>query len=197
MGKISPKKLYRSNHPICNGKQDPDIVMVANYAQINTIINLSDNIQSLLQKIMFCPWYKKIYENNNVISLNIGMQFNIMEQRFNVKIKRGLLFMIEHNPPYLIHCEAGIDGTGFFSFLIESFMGVKFDDIVKDYMLSYVESDKFSEDDYKNGSIFIQNMFSKIKGELLNSNDDLLTITSKYLIKKIGLSEPVPKSSEG
>jgi protein tyrosine/serine phosphatase len=96
--------------------------------------------------------------------------------------------MIEHNPPYLIHCEAGIDRTGFLSLLIEAFMGAAFDDIVKDYMLSYVEGAEFSKDDYKNGSIFIQNMFSKIKGELLYPNDDLQIIANKYLIEKIGLS---------
>jgi hypothetical protein len=188
MGKIAPKILYRSNHPICNGKQVSDIILSVNYAKINTVINLSDNIQSLISKLAFCPWYKKIYENNCVIPLNINMQFRIMDMKFCNKIKKGLLFMIEHNPPYLIHCEAGIDRTGFLSLLIEAFMGVAFDDIVKDYMLSYVEGDEFSKDDYKNGSIFIQNMFSKIKGELLNSNDDLQIIANKYLIEKIKLS---------
>jgi hypothetical protein len=43
-GKISQKLLYRSNHPICNGKQVKDIILAANNAKIKTIVNLSDNI---------------------------------------------------------------------------------------------------------------------------------------------------------
>jgi protein tyrosine/serine phosphatase len=188
MGKISPKTLYRSNHPICNRKQVPDIILAANYAKINTIINLSDNIQTLISKVAFCPWYKKIYESNSVITLNIDMQFQITNQRFKEKIKWGIQFMIEHDPPYLIHCEAGIDRTGFLSIVLESFMGAKFDDIVKDYMLSYVDINEYSANDYKNGSMFVRNMFSKIKGSLINSYEDLQYLSKKYLVEKIGLN---------
>jgi protein tyrosine/serine phosphatase len=189
MSKIAPKTLYRSNHPICNGKQVPDIILAANYAKINTIINLSDDMRSVKSKVAFCPWYKKLYESNNVIALNISMRFDIMEKKFCAKIKNGLLFMIEHDPPYLIHCEAGIDRTGFLSLLIESFMGAAFDDIVKDYMLSFVESKEYSANDRKNGSLFMRNMFSKIKGELFNLDENLQSLSEKYLVEKIGLDD--------
>jgi protein tyrosine/serine phosphatase len=187
MGQISPKVLYRSNHPISNGKQVSDIILAANYAKINTIINLSDDIQSIRSKIIFCPWYKNIHDNNNVIALNINMQFDIMEPKFKEKIKNGIIFMTEHNPSYLIHCEAGIDRTGFLSIILESFMGATFDEIVKDYMSSFVDNNEYSADDYKNGSRFMQNMFSKIKGGLLNPNEDLQYLSRKYLAEDIGL----------
>jgi protein tyrosine/serine phosphatase len=189
MGKISPKLLYRSSHPICNGEQVPDIILAANYAKINTVINLSDTIATLLTKTRACPWYRNIYERNSVIALNINMQFHLMEKRFREKIKYGLQFMIEHEPPYLIHCEAGIDRTGFLSLLLESFMGAKFEDIVKDYMLSYVDKNEYSSNDYKNGSLFMINMFSKIKGEVANSNEDLQYLANNYLVKKVGLND--------
>jgi protein tyrosine/serine phosphatase len=188
MGTISPKTLYRSSHPICNREQVPEIILAANYAKINTVINLSDNIVTLIGKVYCCPWYKKIYERNSVIALNISMQFHPTNKKFRDKIKNGILFMIEHEPPYLIHCEAGIDRTGFFSLILESFTGAKFDDIVKDYMFSYVDKDEYSADDYKNGSVFMINMFSKIKGELVNSNENLQYLTKNYLVEKIGLN---------
>jgi protein tyrosine/serine phosphatase len=196
MGKISPKIVYRSNHPICNGKQVPDIILAANYAKINTVINLADNIGTLITKTAACPWYRAIYERNSVIALNIRMQFDIMGKRFREKIKYGLQFMINHEPPYLIHCEAGIDRTGFLSLILESFMGANFDDIVKDYMLSYVDGDEYSEADYKNGSVFMVNMFSKIKGASFNSNEDLQCLTKKYLLEKIGLNNIELKTLE-
>jgi hypothetical protein len=196
MGKITSKILYRSNHPIYNKEQVSDIILAVNYVKINTVINLSDSIQSLISKVAFCPWYKKIYENNCVIPLDINMQFRITDTKFCKKLKTGLLFMIEHNPPYLIHCEAGIDRTGFLSLLLEAFMGAAFDDMVKDYMLSYVEDGVLSEYDYKDGSIFIQNMFSKIKGEPINSIDDLQAIAKEYLVEKIRLSNAETKLLE-
>jgi protein tyrosine/serine phosphatase len=189
MGYIAPKIVYRSNHPVCNGKQVPDIISLANYAKINTVINLSDDIAALITKTVVCPWYRTIYEHNSVIALNIRMQFDIMGKRFMEKIKYGLQFMINHEPPYLIHCEAGIDRTGFMSILLESFMGAGFNDIVNDYMLSYVEPGEYSTDDYKTGSLFIRNTFSKIKGTTFTLNEDLKRLSRKYLLEKIGLTD--------
>ncbi|MDR2792919.1 MAG: tyrosine-protein phosphatase [Treponema sp.] len=187
-GKIAPKLLYRSDHPICNGKQVKDIILSANNANIQTIINLSDSIHSVRQKTIHCPWYRKMLEKNNVIALDIRMDFNIMDSQFNKKIKDGLIFIIKHNPPYLIHCEAGIDRTGFLSIMLEAFMETKFDDMVKDYMLSYVDESEYSLNDYRNGSIFIMNIFGKIKGEIINQNENLQYLSTKYFLEKIKLN---------
>jgi protein tyrosine/serine phosphatase len=187
-GEISQKLLYRSSHPIYNGEQVKDVILAANDAKIQTIINLSDNVHSLKQKIIYCPWYKKIFEKNNVIALNIDMSFNIMDNKFTGKIKDGLIFIIDHEPPYLLHCEAGMDRTGFLAIILESFMGAKFDDIVKDYMLSFVENSEYSLNDYKNGSKLIINIFSKIKGELIGADENLQNLSAKYLLDKIKLN---------
>jgi hypothetical protein len=180
--------LYRSNHPICNGKQVKDIILAANDAKIQTIINLSDNTLALKQKIVCCPWYRKIFERNSVIALNIDGSFDITDDKFNKKLKDGLLFMIEHEPPYLLHCEAGVDRTGFLSMLLEAFMGAKFDDIAKDYMLSFVDDSEYSLNDYKNGSMFVINTFSKIKGGIINTSENLQRLSTKHLLEKIRLS---------
>jgi protein tyrosine/serine phosphatase len=187
-GNLSPQALYRSSHPICNGKQAKDIILAANDAKIQTIINLSDNTLVLRQKIICCPWYRKMFEKNNVMALNIDESFDVRDDKFNKKIRDGLLFMIEYEPPYLIHCEAGIDRTGFLAMLLEAFMGAKFDDITKDYMLSFVEKDEYSLNDYKNGSKFIINVLSKIKGEKINAGENLQRLSAKYLLEKIRLN---------
>jgi hypothetical protein len=187
-GKISPKLLYRSSHPIFNGKQVKGITLAANSAKIQTVINLSDNIRSLKHRVMCCPWYREVFEKNNVIALNIDRNFTIMDGKFTKKLREGLIFMTEHEPPYLIHCEAGVDRTGFFSLILESFMGAPFDDMVKDYMLSFVNSSKYALNDHKNGSRFMIDMFSKIKGETINTNEDLQCLSTKYLMETIKLS---------
>jgi protein tyrosine phosphatase len=187
-GKIPSKLLYRSSQPIYNGKQVKDIILAANNAKIQTIVNLADNTRSLKEKIICCPWYRKIFEKNNVIALDMDMNFNIMDARFFKKIKDCLIFLMEHEPPYLIHCEAGIDRTGFLSILLESFMGAKFDDLAKDYMLSFVDDSEYSLDDHKNGSKFVINVFSKIKGEPIDTAEDLQYLSTKYLLEKVRLS---------
>jgi hypothetical protein len=187
-GKIPPKLLYRSNHPICNGKQVKDIVLAADDAKIQTVINLSDNVFELKQKVVCCPWYRRIFEKNNVMALNIDGSFDIMDDKFTKKLRDGLLFMMEHEPPYLIHCEAGVDRTGFLSMLLEAFMGAEFDDIAKDYMLSFVDANEYSLNDYKNGSGFIIHIFSKIKGEIINAGENLQRLSTKYLLEKVRLS---------
>jgi hypothetical protein len=188
MGGIPPSVLYRSNHPIRNGKEVESITTFAQNAQIKTIINLSDAPKSLKSKIIYCPWYAHIFKNNGVIALNIPMQFDSMNDGFAKKIKKGVLFMIEQEPPYLIHCEAGMDRTGFLAALLEGFMGTPFDDIVKDYMLSFVDAEGYSIEEYKIGAAFISNLFAEFKGAPADRQDDVSFLSKKYLLEKIGLS---------
>jgi protein tyrosine/serine phosphatase len=187
-GNIARGRLYRSDHPVCNGSQVRDIILQASSAGIMTVINLCDTELSLKSKIISCPWYKKIYENGNVIALNMEQCFDVTDKTFTRKLNESILFMLEHEPPYLVHCEAGIDRTGFFSIILESLMKSSFDEIVKDYMLSYVNSSEYSDEDYKKGSTFIRNIFSKIKGGLITVNDDIKTISLEYTANRIGLN---------
>jgi len=188
-GKIASNVLYRSNHPICDGRQVKDIILAVNRAKIKTVINLSDSLHSLKSKTMYCPWYKKMFETNNVALLNVNMNFDIMEDKFCKKIKKGLAFMLKHEPPYLIHCEAGIDRTGFFSIILEAFMEAAFSDIVKDYMLSFVGINEYSPTDYKTGETFTINLFSNLKGEPVKTNENIQALSEKYLLEKIKLND--------
>jgi len=188
-GKIKSGILYRSSHPICDGNQVKDIILQANEVKIKTIINLSDNIQTLKIKTMRCPWYNNIIKNNNVIALNIRKYNDIMDKTFTQKIRQSIIFIVKHEPPYLIHCEAGIDRTGFLSLVLEALMEAALDDIVKNYMLSFINTDEYSKKDHLEGAIVIKNIFGAMKNELLNSNDDIKAIIEKYLIKNAGLNE--------
>jgi hypothetical protein len=57
--KIPPKLLYRSNHPVCNDKQVKEIIVSVNTAKIQTVIDLSDSMQSLRTMVIYYSWYKK------------------------------------------------------------------------------------------------------------------------------------------
>ena len=186
-GKIFLKTLYRSNHPIFNKRQVKDLVLSANEAKIQTIINLSDSAAALKPGLLHCPWYKKLYNSKNVVTLDISMNFDITDALFLKKIKRGIKFMLKRTPPYLIHCQVGIDRTGFFAILLESFMEASLSEMAKDYMLSYVAPDEYSKTDDELGSEFVLNIISKICGRTLSSSDDIYNAAYKYLKDKVKL----------
>jgi hypothetical protein len=145
---------------------------------------------------MMCPWYKNLFDSGDVLALHIGMRFSAIDREFCKKLKTGLEFMNNHEAPYLIHCEAGIDRTGYLSLILESFMGAKFDDIVKDYMLSFVNNSEYSADDHRKGSEFIRKLFSVIKGGLINEDENLQSLSVKFLSEYIGVDDGELKELE-
>jgi protein tyrosine/serine phosphatase len=147
-----------------------------------------DSKWTLEWKVADCPWYKQMFESGNVIAVNMTV-FDILDREFHKKLKTALLFMTKHEPPYLIHCEAGIDRTGFLSIILEAFMGASLEDIVKDYMISFVDSGKYSPDDYKNGLDFVRDTFSRISGESIQTREDLQIQATKYLTKQVRLGK--------
>ena len=81
-------------------------------------------------------YYKGLYDAGGVITL--GMPVNFASDEFAEGIVKGFTFLSEHEGPYLLHCTEGKDRAGFAAMLLEALMGAKLDDIVADYMLSYV-----------------------------------------------------------
>jgi hypothetical protein len=122
-----------------------------------------------------------MFDSGNALAVNISMRFSVSDRGFCRKLKEGLEFMINREPPYLIHCEAGIDRTGFLSVILESFMGASFNDITKDYMLSFVDSSEYSPNDQRAGSVFIRNLFGTIKGGPVDDNEDLQSLSAKFI----------------
>lgn len=141
MGKIAKDVLYRSSSPINNelGRASYADKLVKD-AKINTVVNLADsadNIKTYLEAKDFAsPYYAELYKNNQVLPLNMGLAFDSAE--FKAGIVKGLVYMSENKGPYLFHCTEGKDRTGFFAALVESLMGASKDEIVKDYMESYI-----------------------------------------------------------
>lgn len=83
-------------------------------------------------------YYKDLYEAGKVIALGLlGLPINFTSDEFGEGIVKGLTFLAEQNPPYLVHCTEGKDRAGFCSMILEALMGRSKDEIVADYMLSY------------------------------------------------------------
>lgn len=140
-GNIAEGKLYRSASPI-NNENDraatADKLIQA--AGIKTVVNLADTDEEIAEYAagadFASPYYKSLYDEGSVIAL--GMPVNYASDEFADGIVKGLTFLAGREGPYLIHCTEGKDRAGFTAALLESLMGASLDEIVADYMESYV-----------------------------------------------------------
>lgn len=187
MGNIAPNTLYRSSHPIKDNKQDKSISLLASNARIAAIINLHDTTSGIIGKSMYAPWYNKLFSNGKVIAL--GMDFSFTSKSFKRKLKEALQFMIRTEGPWLIHCHAGVDRTGFVSMVLESFMGASLDEVINDYLYSFnsiFESSIYStQKEDANTAMQILSVMSD--SQIINAQN-LQHIAEIYLRNKVGLS---------
>jgi protein tyrosine/serine phosphatase len=188
MGNIAPGKLYRSSHPIKDNKQEKAISLLTANARIMTVLNLSDSTAEITKKAFYAPWYNTILKAGRVIAL--GMDFDHNSDNYRKKLKRGLRFIINTEGPWLIHCHAGVDRTGFVSMVLEAFMGATIDEIVNDYLLSFnsiFDSDIYGEVNTNDSQVAMQ-LLSAISGSESIDDKNLQAITENYLRNVIRLS---------
>jgi len=186
MGSIAPGMLFRSSHPVKDNKQEKTVSVLANNARIATVINLCDTTSSVYAKAVYAPWYNALLKNGRVMAL--GMDFSVTSENFNRKLKEGIKFIIKNDGPYLIHCYAGVDRTGFVSMVLESFMGAALDDVINDYLLSFnsvYESSMFETN--KADSQVAMQILSVMSGSMVINSQNLQNVAEIYLKKKIGL----------
>lgn len=186
MGSIPPGMLYRSSHPIKDYKEDPVIVKLATEANIKTIINLHDSESWWASKFFISSWYDWFYIQDHGITL--GMDFCVTSKDFRKKLKKALKFIINKYSPYLIHCHAGVDRTGFVCMVIESFMGAKLDDVINDYLKSFdsnLESGTYIEK--KPDKLTAMRILQQMSKKQIITDKNLQQITENYLMEKVGL----------
>jgi protein tyrosine/serine phosphatase len=196
MGNISGGILYRGSYPIFSMEPERDKAydILVSDAKIKCVINLADNESGLETTANSVSWYRELLKAGNIIGLDIHFLFdfnnNVEYNVFNNKLKNGFKFLISHDGPYLIHCNAGIDRTGFVAAIIEALFGAGIDEIKYDYLLSYGK--KFADDNnnelnINTGKIILDQLNTIIYGNIDNKNNFQSNI-EKYFIEKINLT---------
>ena len=139
-GNLGSGALYRSSSPVNNEIGRAMYAdKLAEENKINTVMNLADSsdaVEGYFKEEGFAsPYYKSLYENGQVIALNMGVSFKTRE--FQAALVEGLTFLSKSEGPYLIHCNEGKDRAGFTSALLSALMGLSYEEIAADYMTSY------------------------------------------------------------
>ena len=130
---IRENALYRSSSPI-----DPDLercepaMRATERAGIRSVINLSDSEAAMTAFEAFADSY---YSQCSVLNVEMGYDFTSAE--FGEKVKACVLFLIENDGPYLVHCKEGKDRTGMLCAILECFAGASADEVKADYMATY------------------------------------------------------------
>lgn len=196
-GELGENALFRSSSPV-NGELGR-----AAYADdfceasgIQAVMNLADageDVEGCFEEEGFdSPYYQSLYEDGKVKALNLGVDFTADD--FKSGLADGLRFFAENEGPYLVHCTEGKDRAGFVSALLSCFMGADFDEVVNDYMTTYVNYYHLTEDSEQYAAVKNSNIVSILeaitgseKGADL-SEVDLAKAAEEYLVD-IGLSE--------
>lgn len=140
-GKTNPNTLYRSSSPVDNRLKRAEYAdALMGEAGVKTVINLANKdseVEAYLADDSFkTPNYQEIKDNGKVKALGLGLAYKSPE--FKAGIIEGLKFMAANEGPYLFHCTEGKDRTGFYGALLNALMGATKEEIVADYMKTYV-----------------------------------------------------------
>lgn len=198
IGNIAKGVLYRSSSPVNNelGRASYSDSLIKN-VNVNTVVNLADSVENIESYIIAegfaSPYYAELYKNNKVLPLNMGLAF--ASEEFKASIVKGLVFMSENEGPYLFHCTEGKDRAGYFAALVESLMGATKDEIVKDYMQSYINYYGVEEgtDKYNLISQDVLAMLKVIAGTEALDTVDLASAAENYLISGGMTAEQIKK----
>ena len=185
-GDIATGILYRSGSPL-KGEQREAKNALAVKAGIKCVINLDDSKSQVDSMSKDEPWYHKLVVEEKVICQ--PMTFFIPGSSSNESCLRDALrFMIDHEGPYLIHCFAGVDRTGFVAALLEALMGASLKEICKNYLSAFPidYSDSYRIEYYRKMKNLLTQLKEMAQGENITSVD-IQNAAERYLSNTIYL----------
>lgn len=147
---VAPGVLYRSSNPL-NCVNNPNRYAVADSLArtvgIKTEIDLADTPEKV-KVYMTTEGYASTYAPelfNSGNTIACGMMANTFCDDFKERMGKAAKFMIEHEPPYLIHCNEGKDRCGFVSMLLEALAGADINELRRDYMVTMLNFYKIED----------------------------------------------------
>lgn len=182
---MGESRLFRSSSPI-----NPEIGRslyadeAAQNADIKTVINLADASNT------YEGTENAYYRNCQTIYLNLGVDF--ADPAFKVGLADGMRFIIAGEAPYLVHCNEGKDRAGFTSALLECLMGASADEVIADYMETYINYYGLKKGTEKYDAVVNSNIVKTLEAafgveELYAAN--LAAEAEAFVMEELGLSQ--------
>ena len=196
-GDLGENALFRSSNPInneLNRAAYADDFVESN--GIRTVMNLANSDADIAgyiaQEDFDSPYYASLYQAGQVKALNLSLDF--AAEDFQDGLAEGLRFFTANEGPYLVHCDEGKDRAGFVSALLACYMGASYDQVVEDYMESYINYYHLEKNSEQYIAVKNSNIDSTLRMITGSSNHtdlagaDLVAAARRYM-ENIGLSE--------
>ena len=143
-GSLGKNVIFRSRIPdeLKDSSRIADLMMQD--AGIKYVINFYETKAALKSKFANAEYnsyyYRKMVRNNRVTAARTLMQFDTRQKLLNNRsaMITGFKTIAAHAGPYLVHCAAGKDRTGFFAVIVEALMGASYNEILNDYLQTYI-----------------------------------------------------------
>lgn len=183
---LKPHILYRGSSPIDPQLKRHNIVDKAmEEAGIKTIINVVNHGDRAKQ---FNGYENTYYSKQDILFSPAPIYF--FGDRFKKVVVNMVRYIISHEGPYFIHCWEGKDRTGYLVAILLSLIGATREEIVRDYIESYVNFFKISKGSevYFRIALRIYHMIQKGFGIEDFYNVDLSKEAYDYLLR-IGLTK--------
>lgn len=142
-GSLAKDVLYRSASPIDNRyNRSPYVCALAQKAGVAYVLDLSDsaeeaeeNIATDFEQGVDVSFFVKLRDAGAVSTLDLSASYP--SEEFATSLAGGLVDLLDHDGPYLVHCVEGKDRTGFVCVLLEALCGATYDQMQADYMITY------------------------------------------------------------
>ena len=188
-GDIAAGVLFRSSHPADGSVKSGYAHALMVQAGVQTIINVGASWNDPQMAFDNSEYYRARGDEGAVLATNIGLA--VTWPHFKTELARVLRFMIDHSPPYLIHCSLGQDRAGITSAVLEALAGTDLQDVIDNYALTFANYYQITPGHILYPEI-VEQLLSKF-WEMSNgaevSSGNLQGIVEAYLRSEVGLSE--------
>ena len=143
-GNLKPGMFFRGASPV-NNRHNRAAYANALIAQrgIQVDFDLADNddeIDGFLEEDaeagIDVSHFEGLRRAGNVVTVDLNAAYRT--EGYGQKLAAGLVELMRHDGPVYIHCTAGKDRTGFVCMLLEALAGASYQQIVDDYLATYV-----------------------------------------------------------
>ena len=135
-GNIASGMLLRCSSPFSNGSNRAYYVSeYLEQANAKTVLNLADTEEKMLTYEM-PPYSRKLWDEGNVILC--PLKADPTADDYNNRLIAALKELPSHPAPYVVHCMEGKDRTGYVCALLEGLCGATYEEMVADYLITYL-----------------------------------------------------------
>lgn len=185
-GRMQNNFLYRGASPWDERLGRHKIVdALIKKAGIQTVLSIPDSEEGIAGRLASnnfdAPYYSALYKSGRVIPLaKEGREYRSAD--FAKRTADGLRCMISAEGPFYIHCLEGKTRTGFICMLLEILAGFSYEELVTDYMQSYVNYYRITmESDPEDYSLIKELKFDEMLSFIAGGGHDFISGVRKYL----------------